>query len=77
MLVVNVSTKEFDAWKLMQRTGATLSVRNAAVLLLADRDLNENEGDLAIRLGAVGVLKRPFTARELTAEIERIISRIM
>jgi len=77
LFIVNVSIKDFDAWKLLQRIRNTRNIRNAPLLIIAEHDLKESESETALELNAQGFLRRPFKAQTLTAELEKIISRIL
>jgi len=77
VFIVNVSIREFDAWKLLDRIRNTRNIRNAPVLIITERNLKDHESEQALSLNAQGVLKRPFTAQTLSADLERIIKRIL
>jgi CheY-like chemotaxis protein len=77
LFVVNVSLTHLDAWKLLQRVRKTRNIRNAPILIVADHDLKEAEGEMALDLGAQGFLRRPFKTQTLVEELEKILGRIL
>lgn len=77
LFIANVSLKEFDVWKLMQRIRTTRNIRNAPLLIIAEHELKEAESEMALELNAQGFLKRPFKSQTLLDELEKILSRIL
>jgi CheY-like chemotaxis protein len=77
LFVANVSLKEFDVWKLMQRISNTRNIRNAPLLIIAEHELKESESELALELGAQAFLNRPFKPQTLVDELEKILKRIL
>jgi len=77
LFVANVSMKDLDVWKLLERIRNTRNIRNAPLLLIADHDLKPEESEVALGLGAQAFLCRPFKPQTLTDELETILSRIL
>jgi len=77
LFVINVSASELEPWKLIEQIRTTRNIRNAPMVLLSDKELSEEESDQALEMRVKGVLVRPFTAKKLKDEIERVSSRIL
>lgn len=77
LFIANVSMKEFDVWRLLERIRNTRNIRNAPMLIIADHDLKPEESEVALGLGAQAFLCRPFKPQTLTDELENILSRIL
>jgi len=77
LFIVNVSLPQFDVWKLMERVRHTRNIRNAPIMIMADRDLKDSEAEAALELNVQAFLRRPFRAQVLVEEIQKILGRIM
>ena len=74
LIVINLSQKETEPWKLAEKIRATKQLKHLPILLLSDSNLTGSAAEKALDISAQAFLRRPFKADTLAKEVRRIMN---
>ena len=77
LFLINIVSENFNVWQFLEKIRNTRNIKNAPIVMISAKDLDEDQQDHALDLGVQAFIKMPARASTIAEEVQRILQRIL